>query len=466
MGLLNFISQITGFGGSKIVDTATLQGDNVVISGGIEHHINEIGTFEEYRQMRTGPTIALARAITHSAIRSADWLVESDDDVPEEVIKEYKVFFDGLRTEMLRNMMYSLDYGFQVIQIVWTIDDDGDAQVQRIKPIKPDLVAKINIFENTGKLASIVLEGGKVLEATEVVLVTYDSEGNDPFGRSRYENIRIYAWLPWKTAAKRCAQYMVKMAGVLPIIKYPMGENKTAKGETLNNSEIAGRMLDGLPLGKGIAIPTVLMNFAGDMKNSGAKIEDLMAWKVEFLDAKSGAGAEILDVMKHYESLQMRGLFVPERAAIEGSTGTKAEAEAHASVMIDTAQEDASGFADTFNKQLGDRWLVENFGESMRGKVRAKATAIADDRRAVLETILINYLNNPANIETVEQIVDFDALMDQADVPKREKVVDAAEPVEAPEAPAELPKPDPATVKLSRNANALARFMRKATAEV
>lgn len=471
MGLLDKIGTLLGMKmpNASIVDTGTLVGRSVSIVNGMAEHINEIGTYQEYREMRAGPTIALVRAVTTSAIRSADWMVESDDDVDDEIVAEVKTMIDELRPELLRNMVLSLDYGFQVIQLVWTTNAAGNMVIEWIKPIKPENVKKINVYESNGKLASVeILENGKprILQAQEVLLTTYDGEGGDPFGRSRHENIRIYAWYPWRRAVQKNDSYMTKAAGVIPIIKYPMGDNLTADGQVITNSEIANRLLDNLPMGKGIALPTVLMNFAADALKQGAKIDDLMAWKIEYLDCKSGFGAEVLATMKHFEALQMRGWLCPERAAIEGTSGTKAEAEAHQGVMIDTAQEDASGFCREINRQIVDRYIVQNYGESYRGKVRVKATAIADDRRATLDTLAMAILTNPANIEIVERIVDMDALMDQVDIPKREKVVDIAENPAIEGAVEPTPEPPNETVKLSRAAKALATFMRKQVVDV
>lgn len=447
-GLLNAVGvgQIVNDGASKVI----IGGDGVAV------HVNEIGTYADYREMRCGPTVSLAMAVVTSAIRSADWMTEADEDVPEEITAGYSAMMDELRADLMKNIVLSLSYGFQVIHTPWTMNADGKMVIERIKPIKPDDVKSIEIYDESGELKGVLLTDKTYLPAEEVLLITYDGEGGNPFGRSRHENIRKYAYEPWKRAITRLDEYSIKSSGTIPIIHYPEGEVVTADGQTITNDKVAQIMLGHLPKGKGVVVPNTLMNFAGDaLKQSGASLKELRAWSISFLQSSSGFGGELLQFIKHFEALQMRGWLVPERAAIEGTSGTKAEAEAHAGVMIDTAEEDADGFTRAINKQIANRYLVQNYGESYRGKVRTKAASIVDDRIKFLEQIALSVLTNPANIDILTSLVDFDAVLDGVNVPKIKEVANI-EDAKDPSAPAETPE----TTQLSRRGRTLSQFLR------
>jgi len=456
MGLIDTIKNLLG-----TASTTTIYGSSAQVGSGYERYENTIGSFDDYREMRKSPTLAMARAIANSAIRSAEWIVEADDDAVAGAKEAVDSFTNNLRPHLIDLYQYALDYGFQAARTPWTMDENGQMVVERVKSIKPEDVKQIEIFENSGKIASVKLDKNEKIEAENVLVLTYDGEGGDPFGRSRFENIRTYAFIPWRDWIKKMGQYANKAAGVIPIITFPPGTSIDENGQVINNSVVARKLLDNLPLGKGVAIPIELVPFAQEMMKMGMKYEDLMAWKITILDAKSGFGGEALSTVQHFEALQMRGFLLPERTALEGTTGTKAEAGEHADIMIATAEENSEDFVRQISDQLVQRFVVYNFGESQRTKIRLKAAPINDEARAIIKEILVPYL--AANSDVLETAADVNDMMDRLGIPKKVEVVDVSQG--APTEPTAPIEPTP-TTKLSRVGRGIVDFLKRTEATV
>jgi len=423
------------------------------------------GTLAEYRRMNCGPTIALAMAMTMSAIRSSEWSMKSKDGVPDQVTKAASEMIMPLRSELLRQAMFSLAYGFQTVHMPWKINSTGQFAPECLRPIMPEDLQDIEVDQYTYKPQMFCTKEAE-FPATEVLHFAYDSEGANPFGRSRHENIREFAWGPWKDALLRMKEYTRKHASTVPIVTYPQGRGKV-NGTEYDNNDIAQLMLDTLPTQRGVRIPRVLIPGAEQLIKQGAKPEDLLAWSIKFIEAASGFGGELLPWVQHLESLQMRGWFVPEKAGIQGDNGGRAVADSHAGVMMDNAQDTARWIVKCINEQIIDKFVVLNFGSSLKGKVYLEAAAINEERKAFLSNIVTQVLVNPANIDLFLSTVDVDSAMDQTGVPKSQAVVDPASLIKSnPPAPVDPNAPKPPTPPMSKRQQSLVTFLGRYTKDM
>ncbi|GAG39291.1 unnamed protein product, partial [marine sediment metagenome] len=107
----------------------------------------------------------------------------------------------------------------------------------------------------------------------------------------------------------------------------PPTEGKTSSGAVINNTDVAKGLLRDVGAGMGIHLPNELAPWAREYIKAGGNPRDVRAWTIEFLEVSLALGADFVAQKRHYESLFMRALLVPERAATEGQSGTKAEAE-------------------------------------------------------------------------------------------------------------------------------------------
>jgi len=210
--------------------------------------------------------------------------------------------------------------------------------------------------------------------------------GDDPYGRSRLENLR-FMYAGWKDSVARMASYVAKNAGIVPQVHYPEGRNPDRNGTYKDNSEHALDVLAGIGRGQGVAIPLIPPPWADDLMQSGKFTGDaasLCAWRISFAESRSGAGSEILEDIKHKEALIARGFLWPERSFTEGTTGTKAEAAVHGDIGLESCEDLNGDIAEFVNQQIVDELLVLNFGPEAKGSVRVVPRPAVRRRQGVL----------------------------------------------------------------------------------
>lgn len=383
------------------------------------------GTFATYRLMRCNPNVALARAVAFAPMKAAPWSYDADDDVDDDRVKLIQSEMDRLKDTLLADAFRSLDYGFQSFEKVWKVREDGRLGFEKIKPLDPDWVWPL-VDPATGTLIGL-RSGREDLDLTKMLWVTHDAECGDPFGRSRMENIRRCAWKPWVDMARRLDLYSSKGAGIIPMIHYPVGTSNGPDGSTKDNSEIAAILLGALGKTAGVTIPNQLEKWAEDLvmrAQAGASLKDLLSWRIEFLEAAAGHGTEMLESLKHFESLIFRGWLVPERSAIEGTFGTKAEAGEHGDLGETISAGTLGDIVRQINEQVVDDLLMANYGPDARGTVRIKPGPLRDEDQQFFRDAFKAVFTNPANVDLFERWIDVDAGLDIAGLPKRKEVID------------------------------------------
>lgn len=380
------------------------------------------GDYDTYRLMNRDPTLALARAMAKLPIMGATHSFEADDGVPDLVVETVQHAVDELWTDILETLLWALEYGWKSAELIWEKTADGVVPV-RVKPLAVDDTV-ILVDEKTGSFAG-VQQGAAKLAWGKMLYYGNEVEDQEYYGISRHENVRSLVWGPWKDLMKRMHTYFEKGSGVIPIVRYPLGKGKDAQGANDTNFKRAYSLINDLTRAKGVCFPSeVAASMADFAVRTGAKIADVAAWSIEFLEAKAGHGEEFAGAARYYDSLKMRGWLVPERAGIEGQMGTKAEAEAHGDVGVGTAEQTHNGICRAVNRQLIDPILSWNFGVGMRGAVRIKPAPLVDDAKSLVRDIVKALLTNPSAIDLLQTKADLDAMFDLAGVPKLQEVLD------------------------------------------
>lgn len=433
------------------------------------------GTFAHYREMRSEPTIALGLAASTCPITAAPWSYKVEDGTPDEWLKFVQAECDRLKPSLVRDMTRAIWMGYQAFEKVWEFKD-GRYGIERMHALLQDITTAV--LDDKGRLVGLKNRDAE-LDRRAFLWFTHDQEGDDPYGRSRFENIRkTYARL--QTSAEKMTQWIAKNAGVIPVLQYPEGSD-VDEGQVEDNKVHAAAVLNSLGRSAGIAIPNKLSSWAEDLIKKGVSPKELMAWQLSFVEAKGGAGGEILANTQHLEKLLLRGLLVPERAVTEGQFGTKAEAGEHADIMLLIAAEVYGDICRCINEQLVDDLLVVNFGPDAKGKIKIIPGALTDTEKAFAREFMKLILTNPANIDILLSTLDFDGMMDTAKMPKLREIIDNAllnaphEPVSpgalspsgapglTPDGP---PRPTPPVSPPSRPVAMARRAMRRYAAEV
>lgn len=379
------------------------------------------GTIRTYRRMRQNPTLALARIVATMPIRTADIAFETrGNDVPEGVVAFVQNVMEPLWPRLLKDVLTALEFGFAAFEKVW-LYRGGRLVYDRLKSLVPETVQMLE-DPCTGAFRG-VRQGGIDLPPNKCLWYGYDSEAGNPYGRSRNENVRK-VWHEWDELVDREGQYATKVSSVIPMIEYPEGKSQDKDGNEVDNSTLAKNVLSSLCSGDGVAMPNVLAQYAHDLVRNGVDISKLKAWTISFLETAGTHAAGLESLLRHKETLMLRGWLVPERSAIEGTHGTLAESEAHADIGVSIAELDLDDILRTVNDYVVNPLLIYNFGLAAKDMVYMSTGGLSSEQKAFSRQIMSTVLTNPANIDLFLKMIDYDALLDQVGLPKSEPVVD------------------------------------------
>lgn len=386
------------------------------------------GTFSTYRRMRANPTIALARAVANAPIKAANWSYKVDESRPtaanaEGMLKLIQDTLAPLRAALVKNLLFARDYGFQGFEKV--VEARGGAWVYSdFKPLLPDLTLPL-VGARSGRVMGLRNGSADLTNPLEYLLWTYNGEGGDPYGEPDMERCRD-AWHMETQTYRRMGQYVTKVAGVIPMVQYPMGESQDESGQMVDNQVLASKVLTNLSSGAGVTMPATVHEWAQDLIRAGVPVQDLMAWQIKFIEAGQQHGADFDVILRKFDALMVRGWLVPERAITEGAHGTKAESETQADLVLVIAQEIMDDIIALVNRCVVDPLLVVNFGPDAAGAVQVEAEPIVDEARALVRELVKTVLTNPVNLDIALATLDFDAMLDQSGLPKIAATVDPA----------------------------------------
>lgn len=377
------------------------------------------GTYRTYRKMRANPTIALARAISQAPILAADHVVVSDaDDGQDDPVR---VAVDDMLTRLwpffIHNALFALDYGWQPWEKVWELRD-GRLELIKLKPLLPDLT-DIIVDEHGCFLG--LKQKAVTLPPEKSLILTYDSEGGNLFGRSRNENVRG-AWNNWNRLRTQQDKYNNNVSAIVPIIEYPEGTGRDRSGAKKDNFELAEKLLQSLGSGKGVAMPNTMALAAVDLARAGVNVDKLRAWHLDFLETKGTHGTAFVEQLRYDDSLMFRGWLVPERTATEGQHGTNAEAVTHAQIALVIADQFFNTILRHVNWFVVDPYVAFNFGEDRVGTVRVEAVALDRAQRAFFTDLVSKLLGAPQNIDIAMQMLELAEMAEAVGLPVRDDV--------------------------------------------
>ena len=213
--------------------------------------------------------------------------------------------------------------------------------------------------------------------------------------------------------------------------------------------QIARNLIASLQRGTGITMPVELTSWGEGLLAKGMDPTKLLAWNIDFLEARNTHGDELKAILDKFEALIIRGVLGPERSVLEGTTGTKAEAGVHGDVSLSISQDLLDQILCILNWHLVDKVLVLNYGPEAAGTVRIEAAPLMDVQRDMLREIIKAILIAPGNIDVMMGMFDLEAAMEQVGLPMlpdaAKSQADAnADPKKAdPNQPPDKPEPDP-----------------------
>lgn len=379
------------------------------------------GTYSTYRIMMAHPTVALTRASVFAPVLAGSWFYESHaEDENEDACELVQKTFEKIRQRILGDALRSLDFGFQAFELTWDKDRDGYS-VPTAKPLLPELTTIV--VDDNGNVTGIK-NGDVTLKVGEFLLINYDVEGSNHYGRSRLENIRR-VWANYLAIEDKAFQLDSKAAGIIPLIYFPAdtrlpGTNDPNSGGTdQSNFAVARRIASDVREGRGVAVE----NFAGQADGTpeqAAALADKSDWKIETVDIGNAGPSQsaILEKLKYYDQMLVRGYLRSERTVIEANTaGSRADAESHSAGISDTDTDLVhASIVEQINRQVVDEMLALNFGEAARGTVWISPREVVDERRATMSLLLQSALSDPMLRGELFERIDKDSLFQWAGV--------------------------------------------------
>jgi len=172
-------------------------------------------------------------------------------------------------------------------------------------------------------------------------------------------------------------------------------------------------------------MPNVLAAYADELLKSGADPDKLRSWIIDFVDPGSPRGAEFTDRQKKQETDMLRAWLVPERAATEGTHGTKAEAEAHGALIPVMADVELKSMLDYANKGIVDQQLALNFGIDAIGAVTLDPEPVQDEQKALVREIAKALFGAPNNADLTLETLDVEKIVEILGLPPAPEMADA-----------------------------------------
>lgn len=391
------------------------------------------GTYDTYRKMRADPTVALARSVVRSPIESNKWTFEAKDDAPDGALELIQEQMQSMRPIVIKAMLDAMDLGWAGFEKVfevraWSPPEGGQAKpvlwLKKLKPLLQD-ITEILADKADGRFMGFKQKDTEI-GVDNALLYTFDREGDNHYGRARLENVRnVWAW--WEDANKGAAKYDNKIAGVFPHVTFPPGKGQGATGNEEDNFELAKRMVSAIQAGNGIVTPKIASAYADEEDLNDPKAQ---AWTVTLLEDRGSRQPGFIERLRYLDTLKMRGYLRPERVALEGQFGTKAEAGVHADIAILDGELIDQDIARVINWHVVDQLMALNFGEDARGTVYITPAPLQDELKALYVELVKALMGQPAGLELLLDWLDWDAIIDSLGIQKAREVVGQIEGVE------------------------------------
>jgi len=367
--------------------------------------------YTKVRAMRTDPTISLLRDLVIGPILSSEWSIGHTEQAPDGAVELVTKNVQNIRSYLIENALTGLmDFGWQLFEKVWAIDDNGQAIVDKIKPLLQD-ITQILVDTRTGEFIGSIqtpqypqtfeniiigddlVSGSGYIKSKDLILCNINVEGTYWYGRAIMENevIPYDGWLATNDAADN---YDRKIAGSHWVIYYPEGVTDFNDAVDVDNFQIAQSLMQTLDRSGAVVVPLRVSQIIDEFNNT----KEQMAWKIEMLSDMTSQQSNFIDRLKYYDALKARALGFPERAILEGQFGTKAEAEVHSDAAVAVAEYRHGKITEQISYQLVNDILRFNFGREAIGTVYLKAAPIADDKKIFLRQVFLTLMQHAPDV--------------------------------------------------------------------
>ena len=391
------------------------------------------GTYDVYRRMSAHPTIALAKSIVTAPILASSWAFETrrpdgqkprrgalgegsmSDPIDRQLADRARFVerqMEPMRSPFLVEALRALEFGWRPFEKVWEVKN-GAVILRRLKPLLPDFsYVRVDAHGNFAGLAQLDVELGP----ERAFVYTHDGEAGHLYGRSRHENAR-HVWCAWHQVDDRAAQLATKVAAIIPMVHYPLGQSRDATGQVRDNGDLADVILNGLGSGKGVKLPNLFAS--SEDPRLSATLAGQSSWMVSFLEAASAAQnlTGLTDRQRYYDALMFRAWLRPERVGMESHYGSRADASKHTETGLTDSELLHRDLCEQLNRGVVDDLLAFNYGADAAGSVRVTPAPLQQSKRDLLQKLLEAIWNNPGTLAEFLAKTDMEAVLDVMEIP-------------------------------------------------
>jgi len=325
-----------------------------------------------YDEMRRDEQIKAALAFKKHAILAAGWDIVSpegkpDDWEPAQFVDWNFDRLDGSVSDRIMAMLLELDYGFSIGELIWEQNEDpqfaGKWAIQDIVSIKPHSIRFQQ--DETGKVLEAIQWGmGEEIHipVEKLVIMTYQGEWSNPFGRSDLEACYSAWWA--KDSANKWLSILLERFGIPPIFAM-YNQNKYTE-PTL---DILKSIITNLQAGTAAIIPRT-------------DPTDVEMWTPELASQVANVFIPALD---HYDRRIARGLLMPSLlgATADQQVGSFARAQVVFDVFMFAVGALRAQVEEAINDQIIWRMMAANYpGEEEYPRMKFKP--LTQDARVTL----------------------------------------------------------------------------------
>ena len=381
-------------------------------------------TYAKSRCMRRDPTIALAREVSIAPILSSQWGFQADDKYEDQ--REFiKWQMERIRRDFLRySLLGQIDFGWKAYEKVFAVEDHPEhgtrIVLDKLKPLLNDITFAM-YGRDTGNFLGLAQNDlhsslDVVINASHSLFINFDDEGTTEYADPLMCAVEqpYDEWLETNAAANR---YDTKVAGSHWLVYYPIGRSTYNGDEDVDNADIAKGVLSSLRSSGSVTVPVQVSSMMSDMNDQAT------GWKIELVDG-AGKAADFVTRLKYLDSLKIRGMMVPERSIVEGTFGTKAEAESHFNAAMMIMQLRHEMLTDHLNQFLVNQLLETNYG--MQDTVKLIAQPLVDEKVAMFQNLFTALTTNASTSLSVLDSINIEEVLDTLKIPHDEVDEDIA----------------------------------------
>lgn len=370
----------------------------------------------EFKRMMRDPTIKLAIDIVTALLMRQPWTVDGPDErICNFVWSQIEPYRKMIIRSAVRGMFHT---GWRAFELVYDIQENiseelGTRQVLvGIKALNERFTDPL-AYKDTGEFAGVdnTSVSGEVVRIDEdhCIFVSADEDGlgalPEPLLRSVQETFR-----KWEKCDEGAQRYDDKVAGGFLAIGYPVGTNKVRVGNTTvdkDNVEIAELFAKSIKSAGYGLYPRKPDPETGEFTKND--------WTFEHVGSAGGLQPNFVTRAKYLDALKLRVCGIPERAATEGTFGTKAEAEEHADIAIMVNTERHDFILHGVNRGFTKPFCMANFGDA--GAARLILGELDPDSRTLFSSIFTTLMGDPVFADRTAARVDVEMLMDKLNIP-------------------------------------------------